>query len=246
MLTQSNRSHINDNTRPLIFLGSSQSMHELLEVCEDNNIQVHGVIDQDYYGNTEMLCDIPVIDGESVFDNPERLQYYRDNFNFFCATNWTPVQNAVHIRNKEKRMRLLDLLDQHQLSVISLIHKLADVSRYSTVGKGVYVDAFASVEPCVDIGDYVMIYSHSIIGHHATLGRNSVFQRRTSLSANTAYGKNVYFGLLVAHFRTNVVVSDGTFVHEGVCFKRGTVKNEVVSFDGENIKRVYNLREGMK
>lgn len=246
MLTQNNRSHINDNTRPLIFLGSSQSMHELLEVCEHNNIQVHGIIDQDYHGNTEMLCDIPVIDGETAFDNPERLQYYRDNFNFFCATNWTPINGEVHIRNRAKRMRLLQLLDDLQFNVISLVHRLSDVSKYSTVGRGVYIDSFASVEPCVIINDYVNIYSHCIVGHHATLGRNSVFQRRTSLSSNTVYGKNVYFGLLVAHFRTNVTVSDGTFVHEGVCFKRGTVENEVVSLTGQNTKRVYNLRDQLQ
>jgi hypothetical protein len=246
MQIQNNRSHINDKSKPVIFIGSSQSILELTEVCDFYNIPVHGIIDQDYYGNTDTLSDIPVIDTETSFSDYKKLQYYRDNFNFFCATNWMPNKLPVHERNRKKRMQQLQLLDDHKFNVISLVHHMADVSKHAVIGHGVYVDAFASIEPGAEISDFVSIYSHCIVGHHAKLGRNSVFQRRTSLSANTTYGKNVYFGLLAAHFKTEVVVSDGTFVHEGVCFQRGTVEDEVISLDGGNLKRVYDLRFSMK
>lgn len=246
MQIQHAHSLINSNTRPVIFIGSSYSMLELVEVCEYFNIKVHGIIDQDYYGNTQALDGIPVIDAESAFDDPERAQYYRENFNFFCATNWTPIKNPVHTRNREKRMRQIDLIDQHELSTISLIHHKADVSKYSTVGKGVYIDAFASIEPGVTIEDFVNIYSHCIVGHHATLKRNSVFQRRTSLASGCTYGRNVYFGLLAVHFKTDVTVADGTFIQQGVCFARATVENEVVEFNGGNTRRVYNLRDNIQ
>ena len=62
-------------------------MPKFTEICEDAGITVHGIIDNDYFGNTDYIDDIPVIDTEFSFSDLEKLKYYRDNFNFFCATN---------------------------------------------------------------------------------------------------------------------------------------------------------------
>jgi NDP-sugar pyrophosphorylase family protein len=221
-------------------------MYEYLEVCESHGIQVHGIIDQDYYGNTDSICDIPVIDSEAIFDDVEKLRYYKDNFNFFCATNWLPMKIPATIRNREKRNKLLAIIDDNNLNCISLTHKMADVSKSAEIGCGVYIDAFVSIEPKIVCGDYVNIYSHAAIGHNTTIGRNCVFQRRVSVSSDCVFGENVFFGLAVKQFRTHVTFGSNTFIHEGVCIKRGTEENEIVSFDMGNQRRVYKLQESIE
>jgi carbonic anhydrase/acetyltransferase-like protein (isoleucine patch superfamily) len=243
MQAQLNHLHINDNSRPLIFLGSNDAMYEYAEVCESYGIKVHGVIDQDYYGNTDTRCDIPVIDAESAFDDPEKLAYYRGNFNFFCANNWLPMKVPSIVRNREKRNKLLTLIDTHNLNCISLTHKMADISKSAVIGRGVYIDAFVSIEPKIVCHDYVNIYSHAAIGHDTIIGRNCVFQRRVSVSSNCVFGENVFFGLAVKQFRMNVKFGSNTFIHEGVCIKRGTEENEIVALGSNNQRRIYELQE---
>ena len=235
------RLHINNNTRPLIFIGSNIAMAKYLDVCDDHGIQVHGIIDQDYFGNTAELHGLPVIGSEAEFENPERLAYYRANFNFFCATNWTPIQDPVYVRNRQKRDRQLELIEQLELDVISLQHRLADVSKRAIIGRGVFIDSFVCVECNCEIHDWAALWSHAIIGHDTVIGRNCVLQRRCNISSHATFEPDVYFGLEVKQFKQNVIFGHGTFVHEGVCIKRGTVANEIVSFAGQNQRRVYDL-----
>lgn len=242
-LTPKDRLHINNNSRPVIFLGSGMVMEEYSEICEYNNIPVHGIIDSDYYGNTDELCGIPVIDTEESFNDLAKVQYYQDNFNFFIARTWTPIADDMNIRNRKKRKKYIDIIEKNNLYCISLVDPMSSVSKYSTIGRGVFIDAFVSIEPNSTIGDYTSIYSHAAIGHDTIIGRNCVFQRRASVSGVCKIEDDVFFGIAVKQFKSRVTFGSGTFIHEGVCIKRGTVPNEIVSFQGGNQKRIYNLDE---
>jgi hypothetical protein len=106
---------VNDTSKPLIFLGASQSIAIYIECCEHVGIQIAGIIDGDYYGNTATIENVAVIDGHDAFSTPEKIAYYRENFNFFCAVNWLPVQDEISIRGRKKRQDLIGLAQQHNL-----------------------------------------------------------------------------------------------------------------------------------
>lgn len=233
-------SHINNGEKPLIFLGSNDAMYILTEACEQLGIKFAGIIDKDFYGNRDYICDVPVIDSEESFNDPEKLAYYKNNFNFFCATNWIPEPTPVHIRNREKRLMLLDLLDTHKLNCISIVHPKSNVSRHAEIHPGVYIDAHVNVEPKVVVGAHSRIMYLTAIAHNTIIGRNCVFSRHCGIGAYCVFEDNVFFGNASKGLKNGATFSENTFVHEGVYIRRGTVQNEVVSMISPNQRRVVH------
>lgn len=232
--------HINASNRPLILLGSSMVMEKYTDMCHGLGIEIHGCIDSDYYGNKSEIHGIPVVDTEMAFDDLKKLNYYQNNFNFFCATTWIPEKNAITTRNREKRQRLINLLDQKQLQVISLIDPTAHVSRSANIGRGVFVDGLAQIEPGVFLGDYTTVYGFTCVGHHTKVDRNSVLQRSCSIGGNMHFEENCFLGVNVRALKTGATFGRDTFVHECLYIRRGTIPGEIVKIDGANMIRVYN------
>lgn len=219
-------------------LGTSLNMTKLVDICNLSGIKIAGIIDSDYYGNTDQYQGIPVIDTQESFNNTDKLDYYRDNYNFFCAVNWGPEQTEVFKRNRDKRHLLLDLIDQHKLECISLVDPLSRIASDATIGRGVFIDAMCLIESEADIHDYVSIYAFCGIGHHTTIMRNCVFQRHCSISGNCTFEPDTYLGTAVKALKTGAVFGAGTFIHEAVYIRRGTVPNEIVGMNGKNMSRV--------
>jgi hypothetical protein len=230
--------HINNNSKPLIFLGSSNVMYDLIEICEQLDIKISGIVDQDYWGNTEHICDIPVIDSEACFEDVEKLEFYKKNYHFFCAVNWTPENNEIAIRNRKKRIHVLSIIDKYQLPCISLVNPTAVVSKYASIGHGVLIDSLAILAAKSSVGDFSNIYLAAKIGHEASIDRNCVIQRECFITDGCQIEHDSYFGLCSKALKVGARFGAGTFVHEAVYIRRGTVKNEIVSMDGVNMKRV--------
>jgi carbonic anhydrase/acetyltransferase-like protein (isoleucine patch superfamily) len=232
------KDYINCNKRPLIFVGCNYAMLIQKEVCDENGIEVAGIIDSDYFGNTSNLFDIPFIDTEESFNDLDKLKYYRDNFNFFCASNWSPENNPEQKRNREKRHRLINLLDYYQFNVISLVDLRANLSKYASVGRGVFIDAMCNIEASVNIHDYVTVMWACGIGHDTVIERNTVIQRQVWTGGHCHFEEDCFVGIGAKTLKTKARFGKGTWIQEMVYIKRGTVPGEIVGLDGTNTRRV--------
>jgi acetyltransferase-like isoleucine patch superfamily enzyme len=230
--------HINDNTKPVIFLGSNNLLYIMTEVCDLLNIKVAGIIDRDYWGNTDNICDVPVIDTEDSFSDPDKLQEYKSNFNFFCAVNWLPENNDVSVRNRQKRNNLLDVIDRYQLPCISIVDPSARISKYSSIGHGIFIDAGVHVNPNCRIDNFTNIYCNAFVGSNTHIGHNCVIQRECFITEACEIEHDSYFGLCSKALKVGAKFGSGTFVHEAIYIRRGTVANEIVSMHGANMKRI--------
>lgn len=228
------------NNKPLILLGSNSVLYKQIEVCENNGIEIAGIIDSDYFGNTEQLCGLPIIDTEKSFEDLTKLNFYKQNFNFFCAANWIPLTDPISIRNKEKRKNLINMIDKLELNCINLIDKFARVSKYAKLGKGCFIDGNVMIEPGCIIHDFVNIYANCEVGDYANIGRNCVLQRGVGIGGGVTLENDVYFSTRVGASKNNTTFSQGTFIHEFVYIRRGTVPNEIVEQFSVNQKRVYH------
>ena len=229
---------INDISRPVIFLGSNSLLYIVTEACERLGITVKGIIDSDYWGNTDHVCEVPIIDSEHSFYDAELLDYYQQNFNFFCAVNWLPEQNDVAVRNRQKRKHLLSIIDKYKLPCVSIVDSTARISRHSNLGRGVFVDAGVTVNPHCDIGDFSNIYCDAFVGSNTKIGQNCVIQRQCFITEACTVGDDSYFGLCSKALKVGATFGTGTFVHEAIYIRRGTLPNEIVSMHGTNMKRV--------
>lgn len=220
----------------MILLGSNSNLEKYTELCSMLDIAISGVIDSDYYGNTPVICGVPVIDTEL------NLSKYKNTHNFFCATNWHPESTPASRRNKEKRTRLINLLDQGYC-VTTLIDPLARISPSATIGKGCFIDAFAMLESNTVLADYVSVHTYTQVGHHTTVGRNSVIQRHCSIASNAQFDENCYLGVAVKALKSGAKFGNNTFIHESIYIRRGTVPNEIVGLNGANTSRVYSEQQ---
>lgn len=238
--------HINNNTKDLIFIGSNSNLYKFTQVCTEHGIKVAGIIDSDYYGNTSEICGVPVTGCFEDFNDLEKVKHLRENYNFFCATNWMPMADPGTTRNRQKRKNIINLINQHQLECVSLINSRAEVSPHAIINRNVYVDCFVLVEAFATLCDFSSVYAYTGVGHHSTIGYNSVVQRHVSMTGSTQIGADVYVSIASKLLKGDAVISDGTFIHEGITLHRGTVQNEVVSLTGENTRRVTSQYKEIK
>lgn len=227
--------HINDNSKPLIIVGTSSNLTKVLDICNLFGIKIAGIIDDDYYGNTKTFLDIPVI------DTLDHLGQYQNTHNFFCGINWLPLTDPVSVRNKNKRINYINELIANNIKCISLIDPLTRIASSATIGHGVFVDAFVLVETEVTVGDFVNIYAYTGIGHHTEIKQNTVFQRHCSIAGDCVFEENVFVGTAVKALKTGATFGANTFIHEGIYIRRGTVPDEIVSIQGKNLSRVNDM-----
>jgi hypothetical protein len=231
---------INDNSKPLIFIGANSALFILTDLCEQHGIRVAGIIDKDYYGNTDDINGVPVIDTEESFFDAARLAEYKRNYNFFLATNWTGNLDDVQTRNRAKRQYLIDVIEQNELPCISLVDTAARVHKSNKIGKCVVIDAFVYITANNIIGDYTCFYASSMLGYHNVVGRNCMFQRHAGLTHYNQIGDNVYVSFYAGESRGNLTIASGTVLHPCIMLRRSTRENEVISLAGKNLHQVYS------
>lgn len=230
---------INNNTKPVIFLGSNSAIWHIADICHKCGIDVAGIIDNDYYGNTEFIDGIKIIDSEKSFDDYDKLRFYKENYNFFLIVNITGQKTPVHIRNSEKRQHFINQVEKYNLNCISIIDPSAVVHPTNKIGKNVLIDAFVYISAFNEIGDFSHIYAYAAIGHHNIIGKNCFIQRQAGVHVYNILEDNVYVGLSSQVFSEGARLKQGTVIHPCLAVNRDTKENEIVSLAGKDLRRIY-------
>lgn len=233
-------SHINDHSKPLILIGSNSALWFLKDMCNQHRIRIHGIIDDDYYGNTAELDGIPVIDTETALQSDQaKLNHYKQNFNFFLATNYVSVSTEIQQRNNRKLLLLRNLMDSLDLPCISLIDQSAKVHPSCVIGKNVFVDAMCYFSAHNHVEDYCSFFAGAMLGYHNQIKRGTVFQRRAGTMNYNTFGRDVYVGLHSQISGERLTIADGTVVHPCMCVRRSTEPGEIISLAGGDLRKIY-------
>jgi len=213
-----------------VFLGTNSNLLLYCETAEKAGMTIAGIVDSDYAGNTSYLHGLPVLGSELS----DFLDVNKKNYLFFIATNWSPAEE--HQRDFVKRLRLIDLVRQHNLQCANIIDPNAQVSRYATLGQGIYIGAVSNIEPDVVIEDFVQIYYGVGISHGSRIGTNSVIQRHAGLAA--IIGSNCYVGMWSKLYKQDMlVVKDGAIINPGLYVARDVAAGEYIKMT-KDAKRI--------
>jgi carbonic anhydrase/acetyltransferase-like protein (isoleucine patch superfamily) len=175
-------------------------MASLAAIPEAMNIEIVGILDSHYWGNTESISGIPVIGDESCLldDRHPEAQLWKRTCSFFPANWHNGDQNSGLPTTRIDR---INLLDRARVDVCNLIHPAATVtglhSKYGNfkMGRGVLVQAGALIlADNVEIGDYCAFEAGSSVTHDTRIGRNVMAAPRTFIY-NSDVKDNVYFGI---------------------------------------------------
>lgn len=167
---------------PVVFLGSSTSMYNQIDMCRGRGRQVVGIFDSDYSSQTE-LHGLPI------------LKEIPSGCEFFVATTWTPFDGAVFERNRQKRQQLLKFMQEHNLPGATLIHPTAVVSSGALIGRNVSIGAQSYISHGAQIHNHVLIREQVFIGHDVTIAENTVVQIKSTITGNTDVESGVYVGV---------------------------------------------------
>lgn len=224
---------LQDNTRPIIFLGSSDTISIFADVCWDQSIPIAGIIDSDYYGNTDSIDGISYIGNEHTADFDE----LKKTHDFFIGVN--PIPGIE--RNIRKRQMFIDLIKEHDLPCANLIERQSRVGKLTTLGKGVFIGYCASIHSHVTIGDFCQVYALSAVAHHSVLGENVVVQRMVMVTSHSTVGNNAYIGMCSKLLKSpTMTIGENSFIHPGITVMRDVEPNEIVSLTGRNSRKIYD------
>ncbi len=214
---------------PLVFLGSSSNLELWVELAERAGVTIIGIIDSDYFGNTDNIAGIPIIGSQDQVNFLLDLATEK-NAKFFIATNWDPVESYGE-RDNQKRLDFIKLAEDLNLPLGNLIDPLAVVPKSVVLYGGVYIGAFVVLEPHVQIGKHTQVWYHSSIGHHTQIGDDCVLQRYTKIWG-TKMGNHSYLSMgatYAGNYKTSEI-GENVFIHPGLVIAgRPIADNEVVT-----------------
>ena len=206
--------------KQLVFLGASANISIYAETASRQGISIAGIVDQDYFGNTDSICDIPVIGSEETFFQSD----YKDYF-IFIGTNWSP--HPAHARDVTKRLNFIKLIKQFNIESINLIDPTASVSNSAILGFGIFVGANVVVEPHCSIDNFVQLFYNVSVGYGSTIGENSSIQNNSTLIAHI--GENSFVGMtskIFPYFSSGYVkIGNDVLVYPNMCVHKNLEDN---------------------
>lgn len=217
-------------TKPIIFLGGSQQVLEIHETCELLGLVVAGIIDDDYFGNTEHFEGIPYIGSEKTAD----WDSLKEKFDFFVTVNPVPGSD----RNIFKRKNFINLVDRFDLPCVNIVDPDSRISPRTHMGAGIYVGYHVQIAPKCIIGDHCQIHSIAAIMHDVQIGRNSIINRAASVISNINIGDNVYVAPWAKLAKSHINIGSDSVIKTGVMVFRDTNQGEIVSAGS---RKIYSM-----
>ena len=220
--------------RPVIFLGTSTNLEVPLRICQLSNIPVAGIVDSDYYGNTDKKNGVEIIGSEHSFD----FDAARDQFDFFIGQSYSTQDQ----RSRKKRLDYISIINHHNLNCATLIHPGSEIYDGVEIGPGCLIGFCAGISHHVTIGAHSRLDSFSMIGHHVEIGDNCYINSYSMISTNTIIKDNVSIMPGAAILRTGknrTVVGNDAIIYPRVTVARDVDPGEIVSLAGGNTRRIY-------
>ncbi len=218
--------------KPLIFLGSNSNIGLFVDTAEEMGMTVHGIIDDNYYGNTESINGIAYIGSEDSFDFTNE----RNNYLFFVSPSVIPINT----QDRAKRLKMIQVVEKYQLPLATLKSTNTFISKTAVIHPGAFVGYTACVGANAVMMPHSQLHGSSALPHDCVLGKNSVIERDAHVIGRTIIGENVHIGFGAALIKSEgPKVGNNAVIHPRIMVLRDVDENEIVSLAGDNKRRIY-------
>ena len=193
--------------RPVVFIGSNYNLLQMVDLVRLQGRELVGIIDSDYYNNTEHICGVAVVGSEETWD-------WGQDYEYFVATNWSP-RDSVQERNRVKRVAQITQIKNQKVDCINLIHPTSIVPETVQLGQGIMIGAGAILGNDCHIGDFCQIREQSYLAHNTTLSENIIVQVKAYIGAGVTIKEQSYIGKrasIIPTESTGLVVPANSFV----------------------------------
>ena len=222
---------------PVIFLGSSLTLPNLIDSLHAQNRCIIGIWDQDYQ-NQRSMFELPIL--KEDFLDQINVQEYE----FFVATNWNPGKHPITVRNNQKRNDLIDLMKKKNLTGAKIIHPTAIVSPRAEIGCNVSIGAMTMVTHGTKIHNHVSIKEQCYISHDVVIEEDSVIQIKACITGDVHIGKHTYVGINSTIINRGAVakpmrIGNNSLIHPTVLVMQDLPDDSVASLQDSKFSRVF-------
>lgn len=181
------------NKRPVALIGYRSGFDTITDLIEECGLELLGVYDKYFYGNTDEVQGVPVIGSEEEITESDIK-----NIDFILSTGWAghhKKDNIEHNGDNLRRQRI-KLIKSKKLNCPQMIHPDSFVHRSSIplIGQGVIIGRGCQIRANVSIGAFSYIDNLSSIGHDVTIEENLCMPPYSFIGGHIDFGKNVLIG----------------------------------------------------
>ena len=206
-------------SKPIALVGYRAGLDSLIDIADAMGVEIAGIFDKYFYGNTEQIDGIPFIGNEDEITDDDIKKY-----DFVLSSNYV---GHINIKNFEHngdnlRKRRIKLFKERNLPMANLIHPSSYVSPKTYIGSSVIIARDCYVRAKSHIGDFCFLDSGAAVAHDVRLGENVIMTPYSFIAGFINIGDNVMIGA-------------GSKIVNGYADKILTVGNDVKIMAGSTI-----------
>jgi sugar O-acyltransferase (sialic acid O-acetyltransferase NeuD family) len=123
---------------------------------------------------------------------------------------------ALGVYQPKHKIKIVETLNPNIDRFVNVIHDGLDISKMSTLGRGLLINSKVSIAAHTTIGDFVSINRHVSIGHHTTIGDYCSINPGTNIAGNVTIGEGTTIGM-------GVNIIDGVKIGKNTIIGAGSV-----------------------
>ncbi|AIU25976.1 transferase [Pandoraea pnomenusa] len=181
--------------KPLVIFGTgdiAQLAHYYFTSDSDREIAAFAV--DAAYRTSDVFCGLPVVDFETIAHTHPPAQ-----FDLFVALSYAKLNGL-----RKARYELAKAVGYRLASYVS---SRATVLNDDRIGENCFVLEDNTIQPFVEIGDNVTLWSGNHIGHHSRIGSHSFLASHVVVSGGVVIGEQCFIGVN-ATLRDHIRIGD--------------------------------------
>ena len=123
---------------------------------------------------------------------------------------------VLGVYNPKHKIKIVKDLNLNTDRFTNVIHNGLDISKMSTLGRGLLINSKVSIAAHTTIGDFVTINRHVSIGHHTVIGDYCSINPGANIAGNVIIGEGTTIGI-------GVNVIDGVKIGKNAIIGAGSV-----------------------
>jgi sugar O-acyltransferase (sialic acid O-acetyltransferase NeuD family) len=185
------------------------------------------VVDQEYIKKETFIDHIPVCSTETVLE-----KYPPENCIIFIAIGYSNLNKL----RKEK----YNLFKEKGYAFASFISNKA-INYAKSIGENCFILENNVLQPFVEIGNNVTLWSGNHIGHHSIIEENCFITSQVVISGGCKIGKETFIGVN-STIRDHLVIGKSNVIGAGSLILKNTNDNEVYVEKSTELSRVPSNR----
>lgn len=204
-----------EKTKKLVIIGDSAFAEVAYEYFTyESSYEVAAFCVENAYLRRPSLFELPIIPFEEL-----EVHYPPDEYEAFVA--------IVYTERNRLRTRLYKEVKNKKYKLASFISPRAFVWHNCHIGEHCFIFENNVIQPFVEIGNNVILWSGNHVGHHSRIKDNCFVSSHVVISGFSTIGENCFLGVN-STLHNNVTIGDDCIVGAGAVVSRDIASSSIL------------------